>query len=276
MTTAAMQRDALMPRPPGGTGPGFVLALVVHGLLIVALAIGVSWQSSEPVGVEAELWAAVPEVAAPKAVEPEPPPQPVKRETPPPKPEPVQRQDDQRDAQIAIEKAKKEEAKRKKEEEAERERLAELKKKEKEQLALKQKQEQDEKRRKQLEDQRLAELREKNLKRMMGQAGATGDENATGPDARTAGPTANYLGQVIGHIKPHVEFPPALAGNSPVEIEIAIAPDGKILSSRLVKPSGVPEWDQAVLRAVGKTGSVPRDKGGKVWSPLVVVWRPKD
>jgi len=65
MSTLALQRDALMPRGPRGNGPGFVLALFVHALLVLALAFSVKWHSSEPEGVEAELWAAVPQIAAP-------------------------------------------------------------------------------------------------------------------------------------------------------------------------------------------------------------------
>ena len=60
--------DPLRPRRPGGMGRGAMLALVVHLGLLVALAFGVSWRSSEPTGATAELWAAVPQVAAPAAV----------------------------------------------------------------------------------------------------------------------------------------------------------------------------------------------------------------
>jgi len=60
MNTAVMQRDNLMPKAPGGIGKGFALATIVHIGLVVALAFGVSWRVSEPEGVEAELWAAVP------------------------------------------------------------------------------------------------------------------------------------------------------------------------------------------------------------------------
>ena len=115
MNTAALSRDALIPRNPDGLGRGLAMALAVHALLLIAIAFGVSWRSSNPAGVEAELWAAVPQIAAPRAVEPEPPPQPKKVEPtppPPPKVEPVQKVPD---AQIAIEKAKREEQKRKEE-----------------------------------------------------------------------------------------------------------------------------------------------------------------
>jgi hypothetical protein len=49
-----------------------VLAVLVHLLLIVAIAFGVKWRAHEPEGVSAELWSAVPQIAAPRAVSPPP------------------------------------------------------------------------------------------------------------------------------------------------------------------------------------------------------------
>src|SRR5258706_11104233 len=100
MSIATLTRDALIPRSPDGTGRGLGLALLVHALLVVAIAFGVHWRASTPAGVEAELWASVPQIAAPKPVEPEPTPTPPpkKVEPPPPKVEPVQKAPD---AQIA-------------------------------------------------------------------------------------------------------------------------------------------------------------------------------
>ena len=62
--------DPLRPRRPAGMGRGAMMALLVHAGLLGALALGVSWRSSEPAGVTAELWAAVPEVAAPAGMAP--------------------------------------------------------------------------------------------------------------------------------------------------------------------------------------------------------------
>ena len=56
---SVLTRDALRPPSPGGSGAGFALSLLVHGGLIVALALALKWHSSEPAGVSAELWAAV-------------------------------------------------------------------------------------------------------------------------------------------------------------------------------------------------------------------------
>jgi colicin import membrane protein len=271
MTSMALQRDALMPRSPDRRGSGFMLALVAHLLLVAALAFSVNWKASDPEGVEAELWAAVPQIAAPKATEPEP--TPVKVEPKPepkpvvkPEPKPEPKEETRPDAQIAIEKARKEDERKKKEE---AEKLAQQQKLEKQKL------DKEDKRKKELDDQRLAAEREKNLKRMMAAAGG-GDATSTGRASQTAGPTANYLGRIKARIKPNVVFIDSVTGNPTVEVEITVAPDGKILSSRVTKPSGVKEWDEAVLRGIEKTAVLPRDTDGRVYSPMVIVYRPQD
>ena len=76
MAAGALERDIFLPSTPAGLGRGLLLALLAHGLLIAALSLGVSWRVSPPEGIEAELWAAVPQIAAPRAAEPEPPPPP--------------------------------------------------------------------------------------------------------------------------------------------------------------------------------------------------------
>ena len=72
--SASIERDAFMPRAPDAFGRGLALAVAAHLALVVALSVGVSWHVSPPEGIEAELWAAVPEMAAPPAAEPPPPP----------------------------------------------------------------------------------------------------------------------------------------------------------------------------------------------------------
>jgi colicin import membrane protein len=264
MSTLALQRDALLPRSRDGTGSGFVLALIAHGLLIVALAIGVNWHASEPEGVEAELWAAVPQIAAPKAAEPEPvKPEPTPEPKPPvvkPEPVPVPKQETLPDAQIAIEKAKREDLKKKKEE---AEKLAQLQKLEKQKL------EKEDKRKKELETQRAAAEHDKAVKRMLAQAGA-GEERSTGTASRTSGPSASYMGRVIARIKPHVQFPISETGD-PAEVTITLAPDGTILTYRIAKSSGSPAFDEAALRAVKDTGVLPQDTDGRVPTPMTIV-----
>lgn len=276
---ATLSRDALIPRNPDGLGRGLLMALAVHALLVIAIAFGVSWRSSNPAGVEAELWAAVPQIAAPKPVEPEPtPPQPVKKPEPPPPPPKAEtpRQDD---AQIAIEKAKREEERKRKEEQLRRE--EELKRQKEEQQrklaeAEKLKKEQAEQKRREAAEAAAAEKRrEEQLQRLANLAG-NGPQNSTGTAAQTAGPSASYAGRIKARILPNIVFSDTIAGNPQATVEVKAGPDGTILGRRLIKSSGVPAWDDAVLRAIDKTEVLPRDTDGRVPSSLEISFRPRD
>ena len=124
---------------------------------------------------------------------------------------------------------------------------------------------------------KLAAQRDANLKRIMGQAGASGDATASGTAAQNAGPSASYLGRIKARIKPNVSFPDTVAGNPAVEIEVRLTPEGRIIDpSRVVKTSGVKEWDDAVLRAIGKTEVLPKDEAGRVPPSMIIVYRPRD
>ena len=52
--------------------------------------------------------------------------------------------------------------------------------------------------------------------------------------------------------------------------------NGTIIARRLVKSSGHAAWDDAVLRAIDRTGTLPRDTDGRVPSTLIVAFRPKE
>src|SRR5215813_4203076 len=107
------RHDNLMPQRTGGMRRGTAMALLVHIGLLIALAFGVSWRSQTPAGVSAELWAAVPQIAAPQAVAPKPTPTPVPTPAPPPPPPPPPKAEEAppkppppTEAEIAIEKEK--------------------------------------------------------------------------------------------------------------------------------------------------------------------------
>ena len=279
MASATMHHDTLMPRRPAGMGPGLLLALFVHLALILAIAYGVRWRAREPEGVEAELWAAVPQLAAPPVVQPPPAPEPAPEPAPrPPPAPPPPKVREEPDAQIAIEKAKRE-AERRKQEEAEK--RAEERKKEEaerrkleqaERLAEKRKQE-EEKRRIEREEAQRAELRRQNLERMMAQAGA-GAPSPAGTAARTSGPSASYAGRIKARIKPNIVFTGTPSNNAAAEVEVRLAPDGTIVGQRLAKSSGLPDWDVAVQRAIERTQVLPRDVDGTVPSSMVIAFRP--
>jgi len=123
----------------------------------------------------------------------------------------------------------------------------------------------------QLEDQRV-----KNLARMAGLAGSTGSADSAGTARKSSGPSASYAGRIRARIKPNIVFTEDIAGNPTAEVEVRTSPDGTIVGRRLLKPSGVAAWDDAVLKAIDKTEVLPRDIDGSVPTPLLLVFRPKD
>jgi colicin import membrane protein len=264
-------------------GRGAMMALLVHAGLLIALAFGVSWRSSEPAGSSAELWAAVPQVAAPAAVEPLPPPPPLPKPLPkvevkpveaPPPPKP-----DTRDADIAVEKAKAAEKERREEQEREKQERLKAEKLEREKAEKAEKLEREKAERAEAakaaaEAERAAKLREENLKRMQGMAGATGAPQSTGTAQRDAGPSASYGGKVRARVQPNIVYTDTLPPGLRAEVELRAAPDGTITGRRLVKSSGNSGWDDAVLRAIDRTGDLPKDDNGKVPSPMTLIFTP--
>ncbi|MBI5257966.1 MAG: TonB family protein [Burkholderiales bacterium] len=253
------------PRQPGGFGVGAVLALLAHAGLVVVLAFGVAWRSS-PVNVvaSAELWSAVPEVAAPAPVEPPQAPKP--RVVEPPKPDP--RIEQQRiDAQIAIEKA---ERKKKLEQEQEDKLKEEKRKKE-----LAEKQAAKEAAAKAAEE-RLAKQREENLARIRGLAGASGPTTSTGTALRDAAPSAGYAGRILARIKPNIVLTAEVPDSAETTVEVKCAPDGKIIARRILKSTGHALYEEAVLRAIDKAEVLPRDVDGRVPPTLVLAFKRKE
>jgi colicin import membrane protein len=317
MTAAAAVDDRLAfapPKPPGLLR-AFGLAVLAHVLLVLALMQGLHWKRDTQVAVEAELWSAVPQQAAPREV-----PVPVAPPPPPPPPQPVVRAPVQpeppiqRDADIALEKAKQKrelekekqaqlerereqrrkqlEAQKKHEEELarkklEQQKLAEAKRKEEEKQQKladakrreEEKRKEDEKKRKQQEqDARLAKQREQIREENVKRSLAmagTGAPDSTGTAARSAGPSASWAGRVQARVRPNIVFSDDISGNPKAEVEVRSAPDGTIVGKKLVRSSGVKAWDEAVLRALDKTEALPRDTDGRVPSPVVIEFKPK-
>jgi len=285
------RQDNLMPQRTGGMGRGTAMALLVHVGLLIALAFGVSWRSQTPAGVSAELWAAMPQIAAPPAVEPKPAPVPTPAPAPAPAPTPKTEETppkpSEAEAQIAIEKEKAERKLREQREQQERERKEQERKdqerqeqerieREKAEKLAAQKQRELEIKRQKEEEARQAKQREENLKRMIGQAGGTGAPNATGTAAREAGPSSSYAGRIVARVKPNIVLTDEVPGNPSADVEVRCAPDGTIVGRRLVKSSGNKEWDDAVLRALDRTEVLPRDTDGRVPSSMVIAFRPRE
>ena len=126
----------------------------------------------------------------------------------------------------------------------------------------------------QAEADRVARQREENLKRLLGQAGATGGPNATGSAQRDAGPSASYAGRIVARVKPNIVLTDTVPSTLRAEVEVRAAADGTIVGRRLLKSSGNSTWDDAVLRAIDRTEILPRDTDGRVPSPMVLVFTP--
>lgn len=266
--------------------------------------------------VEAELWSAIPKAAAPRLVEPPPappPPPPPRAPTPVVKAAPVAPTPD---ADIALKREKEqlekakllaarqhEEERRKKEKlaaekKSEQARLAALEKKheqalrekeQKEKLLADKKREQDklvaENKREQErlqaakskeEQARLESQRKVNLQRMAGLAGASGAPGATGTAQKASGPSSSYGGRVSAIVKPNIVFTETTSDNPTALVEVRAAPDGTIVGRKLVKRSGNPAWDDAVLKAIDKTAVLPRDIDGTVPPLLEINFRRHD
>jgi len=285
-----LAHNEFAPPPVGGFGRSLSFALFMHFLLLAALTWGVQWKT-EPnnLSASAELWSAMPVEAAPAANEPEPsPPEPVKKAEPqiepkptPPAPSKVSAAAEREAADIALKKEKEKKLQEKKEAELEKKKKLEKEKREKEKIE-KEKAKEIEKKKKEdakkavAEEKRNDALRNENLKRMQGMAGASGDENARGSALKASGPSPSYAGRIRARIRPNITFTEDVAGNPKAEVEVRTSPDGTIISRKLLSSSGNKAWDEAVLKAIDKTATLPRDEDGRVPPVLEISFRPKD
>ncbi len=153
---------------------------------------------------------------------------------------------------------------------------AEAKRKAEAESDAKRKSEADAKRRADAQAKELERQRAENMRRMQGLAGATGGENAKGSDKVSSGPSGSYGGRVSAKVKPNIVYPDAISGNPRAVVEVRAAPDGTIVGKKLIQSSGNKAWDDAVLRALDKTETLPRDIDGRVPSSLEIGFRPQD
>ena len=280
MNTAA-ERLQFAPPPTPGLARALLLAIAVHALLMVALTAGLSWRrEAELVSAEAELWSAVPSEAAPKLLEPPLlPAPPVRRVESPAEPKVAnadiaierekQRQlhdkeQQQKKAQLELNKKREQEKRDKERKLAEDQRLAEQESKRKETLAAQER------------AKRLETQRQENIKRLTGLANASGTSSASGSAMQSSGPSASYGAKLEARIRPNIVFGDDTAGNPRAVVLFNAAPDGTIVGKpRLKTPSGNKGWDDAVLRAIEKTESIPRDIDGRVPALVEMGFTPK-
>ena len=232
-----------------GTKKAFTLSLVAHLLLLALLTMGISWKTSSPAGLEVELWdASVPTQTITPAPTIE-----VKQEA----------------ADIVIKKIKVNPEPLKeviKKVEPKPEKKAEVKPPEKKVDS---------------KDEAAAEkARADQLARLKAAAGAEGGSGGKVGDGVGAGGNAppGYADRVRKKIKPLIIFnAEAVSGNPAVVVLLDLAPDGTILKRTVVTASSDPAWDRAILLAIERAESLPRDENGKIpMRQIKLTFKPKD
>lgn len=312
MNSASVNGAPYQVPPEPSRWPSIALAAAVHAGLLAFLYIGVNWQNTAPVQVEAEVWdmktqsaAPPPPPPPPEVVEPQPAPVPVpvpKVIQPPPRvEEPVA----PKPPDIALEREKRKAEKRKELEEEKKlddQKLAkELKAK---QLADKKAQEMADKMAdkkadelaKKLEEKKLAEklkadklakakeaaddqkrldkVRDEEMRRITAGAGTSG-EAAKSTASRV---DTSYLAAINSKIKSSTSYAGSteVPGKPEVVFKIEQLPSGEIISVRLTKSSGIPAFDNAVEKGILKSSPLPKNKNGTVLRTLEIAFAMKD
>jgi colicin import membrane protein len=266
------------------TKRAFTFSLIAHLGLLAFLVIGISWNNSTPSGVEVELWDANQQAQTPvapevktevkeeaadiaikkKEVEKEPPKKEVAKEIPKPsKPIPPKEKEPVK-KEIAKEPAKP--VKPAPPVEKEKPKTAEAPK-----VAAPA----------ETKANAAAEkVRADQLARLRAAAGAEGGSGGTSGGGVGGGGNAlpGWTDKVIKKVKPLIVFnPESVSGNSAAVVKVNLAPDGVILSTDLITSSGNVSWDRAVLLALSRAESLPKDDNGKIPQREVkLTFKPKD
>ena len=254
------------------TSRAFSFSLAAHLGLVAFLVIGISWNNSTPSGIEVELWDASQAVETPivpelkteikeeaadiaikkKLIEKEPPKKEVVKETPKPvtpiKPTPPKEKEKEKPKNTEVPK-KVEPPKAASPTETKNNAAAE-------------------------------KVRADQLARLRAAAGAEGGSGGTSGSGVGAGGNAppGWTDKVIKKVKPLIVFnPESISGNPATVIKVNLAPDGAILETSILTSSGNAGWDRAVLLALTRAESLPKDDNGKIPQREVkLTFKPKD
>ena len=244
------------------TKRALTFSLIAHLGLLAFLMIGIQWSSSTPAGVEVELWDSVPQVVTPSTPE-------------------IKTEAKEEAADIAIKKKKLEKEPPKKEAVKEvvkpkstppPEKTV-VKKNEPPKVATPSPTE--------VKANAAAEkVRADQLARLRAAAGAEGGSGGSSGSGVGGGGNAppGWTDKVIKKVKPLIVFnAESVSGNPAAVIKVDLAPDGAILSTSIITSSGNDAWDRAVLLALSRAQSLPKDDSGKIPQRQVkLTFKPKD
>ena len=247
------------------TKRAFTFSLIAHLGLLAFLMIGISWNNSTSSGVEVELWDSSPQVQTP------------------PEPE-LKTEVKEEAADIAIKKKKVDKEPPKKE-------VVKEKPKEVKPPPPKEKVKEKDPPKKTEAPKALSpaetkanaaaeKARADQLARLRAAAGAEGGSGGTVGSGVGGGGNAppGWTDKVIKKVKPLIVFnPESVSGNPAAVILVSLAPDGAILSTSIQSSSGNAGWDRAVLLALTRAESLPKDDNGKIPQREVkLTFKPKD
>ncbi len=240
----------------------FTYSLAAHLGLLAFLMIGISWNNSTPSGVEVELWDSSQQVETPK--EPE-----LKTEV------------KEEAADIAVKKKKVEKEPPKKEVVKEAPKPVPPAKAPPPKEAPKKAEAPKAPSPAEVKANAAAEkVRADQLARLRAAAGAEGGSGGTTGSGVGGGGNAppGWTDKVVKKVKPLIVFnPESISGNPATVVKVDLAPDGAILSTSILSSSGNAGWDRAVLLALTRAESLPKDDNGKIPQREVkLTFKPKD
>ena len=286
---SALDRIDIAPPRDAGAIRSFGLALLIHAALIAALTWGVNWKRSDSTATfGAELWTNAPQEAAPIVTTPPPEalplPAPVVRQPvvqAPPEPTPnvdialeqEKKRRQLKDQQLAQEKKEREKAKAF-QAQADKAKLLKAEQLKAEQLAKAEQAKADALKAKQSQ-QVAVKQRDDNMKRLeklMADGGGSPQGSSTNrATAGGKGSSKTYDAIANAAIMPNVVFTEAIDGNPVAVVEVRVASDGTITSTKVVKSSGNTNWDNAVLSGLIRTRVMPKDVDGRVPDTIFIL-----
>ena len=227
----------------------FVLAAGMHAVLIAIMFLGVRFQSHAPTTVEVELWdtSSPPQAELKPEVKPEPPPPPPTVEPEKPLPQP----------DIVVQKKPEPKPKPKAKPEPKRDR--DLEKHVREQLAM---------------DQKAIAVHDEQRKERELKALIAKQQQA----ARDRG-LATWTDKIKSKIRSRipVQVADAVGGNPDAIFNVALLPNGEVLTVRMKKSSGNKAYDDAVERAILGASPLPKPDDASLFQrQLELTFRPRD
>jgi colicin import membrane protein len=216
---------------------------------------GVRWQSHRPETISVELWEAPPLLPPPVAEAPKPP------EPEPPKPEPKPEPEPKIEKPVIVEKAPPPKPKPKPKPEPKVEKA-------------KPKPKADPEFEKRLRAEAAAEQKKLDEQSRARDARETAERLAAAGRQKAV---EAWTDKIAAKIRGNIVLPPDVAGNPEAIFDVALLPDGSVLTVRRRKSSGHEGYDAAVERAIYKSSPLPKPEQASVFRrDLELKFRPRD